>query len=109
MPMNDYANGNISKNFVLRIAITTTAVGANTTVERTFSVPGLLPGDVVTINKPTQQAGLGIVGVRATTDTLAITFSNNTGAGITPTAGELYLVQVDRPNSDLASIPTAIV
>ena len=49
--------------------------------------------DAVIVNKPTAQAGLGIVGARVSAaDTLAITFSNNTGSGITPTASEVYKV-----------------
>jgi len=73
--------------------LTPAIVAANTTAEQTFTVRGLVYGSVVIVNKPTAQAGLGIVGFRVSaTDTLAITFSNNTGVGITPTAGETYLV-----------------
>src|SRR5712691_6459698 len=58
-------------------------VAANTTAEQTFTVTGLAVGDVViSVNKPTAQAGLGIVGWRVSAaNTLAITFSNNTAAG----------------------------
>jgi hypothetical protein len=59
-------------------------------------------GDAVQVNKPTAQAGLAIVGVRVSaTDTLAITFGNFTGAGITPTAAQSYTVQWTRPDSVL--------
>lgn len=69
------------------------SVAANTAAEQTFSVPGLLTTDVITVIKPTAQAGLGIVGARVSAaDTLAITFSNNTAAPIVPTATETYLV-----------------
>src|SRR5437868_15001292 len=68
-------------------------VAANTTAEQTFTCTGLVTADAVIVNKPTAQAGLGIVGARVSAaDTLAITFSNNTGAGITPTAAEVYKV-----------------
>jgi len=68
-------------------------VAANTTAEQTFTVPGLMTTDVVFVNKPTAQAGLGIVGARVSAlNTLAITFSNNTGVGITPTATQVYSV-----------------
>lgn len=74
-------------------ALTPSLVGANTTAEQTFTVTGLTTSDVVAVNKPTAQAGLGIVGARVSaTNTLAITFSNNTGSGITPTAAETYKV-----------------
>jgi len=68
-------------------------VAANTTAEQTFTVVGLLTADAVIVNKPTAQAGLGIVGARVSAaDTVAITFSNNTASGITPTASEVYKV-----------------
>lgn len=68
-------------------------VAANTTAEQTFTVTGLAVGDYVNVNKPTAQAGLGIVGTRVSAaNTLAITFSNNTASPITPTASETYQV-----------------
>lgn len=76
------------------ITISPAQVAANTTAEQTFTCNGLTTNDaVVAVNKPTAQAGLGIVGFRVTAaNTLGITFSNNTAAGITPTASEKYLV-----------------
>lgn len=72
-------------------------VALNTTAEQTFTVKGLLTTDFVYVNKPTAQAGLGICGARVSAaDTLAITFNNNTAAGITPTASEVYKVLVFR-------------
>lgn len=69
------------------------AVAANTTAEQTFTVTGLTTNDLVFVKKPTAQAGLGIVGARVSAaDTLAVTFSNNTAAPITPTAAEVYTV-----------------
>ena len=68
-------------------------VNTITTSEQTVTVPGLNVGDVVVVNKPTHQTGLGIVGARVSAaNTLAITFSNPTAAGITPTASEIYRV-----------------
>lgn len=69
-------------------------VNANTTAEQTFTVTGLTTADkIMFVEKPTAQAGLGIVGHRVSAaDTLAITFSNNTGVGITPTASQVYKV-----------------
>jgi hypothetical protein len=80
---------------IYRVAVTLSpvAVAANTTAEQTFTVKGVRVGDVVYVTKPTAQAGLGIVNVRASgTDQIGITFSNNTGASITPTASETYQV-----------------
>lgn len=77
--------------FKATAALSPAIVNANTTAEQTFTVTGAAVGDVVVVNKPTAQAGLGIVGARVTaTDTVGITFSNNTGVGITPTGAETY-------------------
>jgi len=75
-------------------------VAANTTAEQTFTLTGVASGDVVvSINKPTAQAGLGIVGWRVSAaNQIGITFSNNTAAGITPTASQVYLVTIFRSN-----------
>lgn len=75
--------------------LTPLIVAANTTAEQIFAVAGVAVGDVVSVNKPTSQPGLGIVGVRVSSPgNVAINFSNNTIAGITPTAAETYLFSV---------------
>jgi hypothetical protein len=75
------------------VTISPAQVAANTTAEQTFTVSGLAVGDVVFVNKPTAQAGLGIAGVRVSAaNTLAITFVNATASPITPTASESYQV-----------------
>ena len=91
--------GNIPKQSVISVTLSPAAVSANTTAEQTFTVNGLLPGDMVVVTKPTSQAGLGLVNYRVSAaNTLAITFSNNTGGSITPPATEVYLVLVSRPD-----------
>lgn len=96
--------GNINELQVLSVALTPSAVSANTTAQQTFTVTGVKVGDVVVaVEKPSHQAGLGIVGFRVTAaDTVGITFSNNTGAGITPTAGETYDIVIARLDSTQA-------
>lgn len=48
-------------------------------------------GDVLFLNKPTSQAGLGLGNVRVSgLNVLAVTFSNLTNASITPTAAQSY-------------------
>ncbi|MGD0229701.1 MAG: hypothetical protein ABSC19_04985 [Syntrophorhabdales bacterium] len=89
------------------------AVAANTTAEQTFTVTGITTTDFVwAVNKPSVQAGLGIVNWRiSAANTLAITFSNNTGSSITPTASEVYIVTVLRgfpiisPTLNPAAVP----
>jgi hypothetical protein len=79
---------------------TVTTTTANTTVERDITVAAgiLAVGDmIVGINKPTHQAGLGIVGARVKDAvTLSVTYGNFTASTIVPTS-EDYLVFVARP------------
>lgn len=94
-----YVLGNIPKQSVLSVRLSPAAVSANTTAEQTFTVNGLVAGDMAVVTKPTSQAGLGVVNSRVSAaNTLAITFSNNTGGSITPTASEVYFVLVSRPD-----------
>lgn len=79
------------------------SVAANTTAEQTFTVNGLRVSQAVFVNKPTAQAGLGIVGARVTAaDTIGITFSNNTAAAIVPTASQVYTIVAFRAAGDAA-------
>jgi len=97
-----YVLGNLVKQSVISVTLSPASVAINTTAEQTFTVNGLLAGDFVTCNKPTAQAGLGIVGCRVSAaNTLAITFSNNTGSSITPTAAQVYKILVSRPDSTI--------
>jgi hypothetical protein len=76
----------------IKQVLTPASVGANTTSEQTFNVPGVLPGDSIDINKASHQAGLGITNVRASAaGVLAITFMNNTAAPIVPVS-EQYII-----------------
>lgn len=93
------ARGNVAGSWILSVALTPASVGANTTAEQTFTVTGLNAGDVVTVNKPSAQAGLGIVNARvSSSNTLAITYVNATASPIVPTA-ETYGVHVLRPDN----------
>lgn len=82
-----------------KVAFTPSAVSANTTAEQTFTLSGVVAASdsVIGVSKPTAQAGLGIVGWRVSADNqIAITFSNNTGGSITPTAGQTYTIFIHR-------------
>lgn len=91
--MSNILTGNIQNFSVVTFATgTVTTCTANTTVARTFTIPGLLVGDFVAVTKPTHQAGLGIVNVRVSAaDTLEITYGNFTGVAIVPTAENCLL------------------
>lgn len=93
--------GNVQSMGVASVTLSPALIVLNTTAEQTFTVPGIRATDVLlNVTKPTAQAGLGIVGFRVTAaDTIGITFSNNTGSSITPTASQVYLVSWARPES----------
>lgn len=89
--------GNVWKEGVFQVTLTPASVANAETAEQTFTFTGALVGDYVGVNKPTAQAGLGIVGSRiSAAGVLAITFANVTAATITPTAAEVYTVFVAR-------------
>jgi len=76
-------------------------VAANTTAEQLLTVDSSFIPDaldaaadvVVVVNKPTAQAGLGIVGARYVSPTqIGVTFVNATGDPITPTASQVYRI-----------------
>jgi hypothetical protein len=76
------------------------AVTANTTGERSMTVQTgtgatmlVAAGDLLYVNKPTAQAGLGVGNARiSASNTVQVTFSNFTGGSITPTASEAYRI-----------------
>jgi hypothetical protein len=89
--------GNIWKNARLSATLSPVAVAPSTSAEQTFTVTGLLTTDYVYVNKPSADAGVGIVGARVSAaDTLALTFMNATTATVTPTASESYIILVER-------------
>lgn len=98
---------NEDKAYVVTATLSPAQVAANTSAEQTFTVPGLKTGDVLlSVTKPTTQAGLGIVGARiSAADTLALNFMNNTGSPITPTASQTYKVVVFRPEKTYTAVP----
>lgn len=90
--------GGSSNAFKFTATLSPAIVAANTSAEQLFTVTGIAVGDVVYVNKPTAQAGLGIVGFRVSAaNQVGITFGNFTAAGITPTAAESYSFGVIRP------------
>lgn len=84
----------VPANLQLSATLSPASVAANTVVEQTFTgITGLAPGMFVQVNKPTTQAGLGVLSARVTANnTLGITFINATAATLTPTASEVYTI-----------------
>lgn len=79
------------------VSLDVASVGANSTSEQTFAVPGLSPQDIVLINKPSHTSGLAIVNCRVSAaNELAITFANITGSPIDPSAETYLIVSIRR-------------
>ena len=70
---------------------TPSAVAANTSAEQSQTVTGVATGQLVIVSKPTSQAGLLVGTARVSaTNTVQLTYGNDTSGSITPTAAELY-------------------
>ncbi len=98
--------GNIWKVGVFSITLSPVSVANATSAEQTFDATaiGLTTSDVVLVQKPTAQAGLGIGGSRVSaSNVLAVTFMNTTSATIPPTASQSYLVTVLRPQPNFVA------
>ncbi len=103
----DIPRGQVRGIDLLEITLSPASVANATAAEQTFTVTGLKLHDYVAVNKPTAQAGLGIVGSRVSAaNTLAITFMNTTAATITPTASEIY--SLFRISPVTIPVPTAL-
>lgn len=96
-PQPQILQGTLWKNFGginINLTATTTpaSVIANTTGERSFTVVGVASTDIViAASKPTSQAGLLVGSARVSaTNTIQLSFGNNTAAAVTPTAAESY-------------------
>jgi hypothetical protein len=102
--------GNIAFSSVIQATLSPASVANATSAEQTFTVQGLQVGDDVWVTKPTTQAGLGIVNSRVSAaNTLAIAFMNATAATITPTASEVYVIQVNRTGMGNLALPTTFL
>ena len=99
--VKELGNGNntgwfsVSSSQRYKQKLTPKPVRANTTSEQKFKVKGVVKGYDVTVTKPSHQAGLGVVNVRAVKDgQVAITFMNTTGKSITPTSETYTITQM---------------
>lgn len=103
-PASYPATGNLINSFYALVPINTGALTAGpTTTTRTFSVPGLRIGDVLTLNPPASvgpTTGVVIGSVRVSaTDTMEVVFGNLLAGTPVPPVGD-YLLQVDRAGYD---------
>lgn len=97
------AFGNVQSTFVLKVSLTPVATATVTTLEQTFTVPGLLPGDQISNVSPqfaiTTQVDIINARVSAA-NTLALAFSNVTAGSLTYPSGVFY-IEVNRPDPSL--------
>ena len=92
--------GNVLAAGVLSVTLDVTTVNAATTVEQTFTVPGLQVTDFVFANPGANfSAGVGVAGARVSApDTLSIRLVNATAGALNPPA-VTFTVLVVRPES----------
>lgn len=99
MPGTTIGRGNILYQFACGPVLTPVSVGAATSAEQSFTVPGLAVGDIVEANLTSgvQTAGVGITNARVSAvNTLTLLFTNATAGGVIPAAGT-YTLRVSRP------------
>jgi len=108
MPGTTIVRGNILYSFMIGPTLTPASVAANTSAEQSFTVPGLQVGDQVQVSKPTAQAGLIVATARVVSaNTMGVTFGNLTAGFLTPTAAEVYAIEVNRP--EVTALPVNAV
>lgn len=105
MPGTVGSGGNILYSWLVGPILTPSSVPANTTVEQSFNIGGLLLIDNVSVNcQMAQNPGIGIANCRVSAPgVLQIGFSNSTAAAITPAMGQ-YQLCICRPES--SPLPT---
>lgn len=88
-------NGNmfstVANVSIYGLAVTPASVAANTSAEQSLTITGVLATDVVTLTKPTTQAGLIVGSARVSAaNTVQITLGNVTASAITPTSTQTW-------------------
>ncbi len=87
---------------VASITVDLAILAANTSAEQTITVPGLSTDMYVMVNKPSLDAGIGIVNARVSAkDTLALTVMNSTASGV-DAASETYKLLWFKPNQTIS-------
>ena len=102
MPSTTILRGNILNYFLIQPTLTPAAVAANTTAAQSFTVPGLLTTDVLTVS-PIGAQTTGIIIANdyvSAANTLTIQFGNLTASSATPAAGS-YLIEVIRADGPI--------
>lgn len=96
--------GNVAKIFVVNVSVDLSNNPTITTAETDVTVNGVLPGDLVVVNKPSHQTGITIGNARVkSANTISIQTVNPTAGAINPTA-ETYTMLIVRPEGPVGSV-----
>jgi hypothetical protein len=98
MPSTTVQRGNVSTTIIAQVSLTPASVGATTSAEQSFTVPGILPNDQISaVSLQAAWTSLtSLVSFRAiSANTLGVSFSNGTAGSLTPPAG-VYFVEINR-------------
>lgn len=100
MPGTSIPRGNILYTKQFALVLTPAAVGANTTAEQSFTIPGLQVGDYLNCQcAGAQTAGISVANVRVTgPNTATLAFNNSTAGSLSP-ASTTYGFIWGRPES----------
>jgi hypothetical protein len=81
---------------VQNATLTPAQVAASTSAEQTFAIANLGTADtILSVTKPTVQAGIGVVGARvASAGTVGLNFMNSSTVAVTPTAAQVYKLAI---------------
>ena len=97
------SRGNLTGEWALAVTLSPTSCSATTTTLQTFTVQGLIPGDLVdvTTSSPiSASGGLGIINSRVSAvNSLQLEFMNPANVVITPSASVVYNLLVSRPEN----------
>ena len=89
------SRGNVLNTIVLQVNLTPVAVAANSTVEQSFTIPGLIAGDQVSafiLQAAYPNTDVSYVNARcAANNTLTVAYQNGTGGSLTPPSGNYYI------------------
>lgn len=99
MPSTTLTRGNTASNIVIQVTLTPAATNATTSLEQTFTIPGLQVATDQIGGYSFQGANAVLVGVSnvrvSANNTMGITFQNPTAGGLTFPAGS-WLFEINR-------------
>jgi hypothetical protein len=108
MPGTRAAGGNILYNWLVAPTLAPVLVANGVSVEQTFTVPGLMPGDEIgSINFQGALTVLVDIGNArvVSANVLGLSFQNATAGSLTPPTG-VYVIEVNRSEVPISALPT---